>query len=305
MSDIGGPKADPMNIGEAAKPPFAVLPDPSSVFLNRSRRLAALAPGHALEPYLKFASLVTRTQHEVRAERTAASPPSVDRIAQALQHGMPPLLRGQLDLHEAAVESVEELLKRLSKFELPGQAAAAVLSLQGVSGQDRRTALSGAIEGALPDEGIAQQALLLAGAQVHFTRLAAALVAADLKLVADGACPVCGSAPMVSSVVGWSNAYNTRFCTCSLCATMWNMVRVKCLLCSSTKAVTYKVIDGGPDTVKAETCDKCKGYIKIVYQVNDPVLEPMADDVATLGLDMLLVEAGWKRGGQNPFLLGY
>jgi hypothetical protein len=34
-------------------------------------------------------------------------------------------------------------------------------------------------------------------------------------------------------------------------------------------------------------------------------LEPPAYDVATLGLDMLMAEEGRKRGGQNPFLLGY
>jgi FdhE protein len=45
--------------------------------------------------------------------------------------------------------------------------------------------------------------------------------------------------------------------------------------------------------------------VKILYQVNDHLLEPLADDVATLGLDMLLAEEGWKRGGHNPFLLGY
>jgi formate dehydrogenase maturation protein FdhE len=27
--------------------------------------------------------------------------------------------------------------------------------------------------------------------------------------------------------------------------------------------------------------------------------------VASLGLDMLVAEEGWKRGGRNPFLLGY
>jgi hypothetical protein len=43
--------------------------------------------------------------------------------------------------------------------------------------------------------------------------------------------------------------------------------------------------------------------VNILYQVNDLALEPMADDVATLGLDMLLAEEGWKRGGRNPFLL--
>ena len=110
---------------------------------------------------------------------------------------------------------------------------------------------------------------------------------------------------MTSSVVGWPKAHNTRFCTCSLCATMWNVVRVKCVLCSSTEGISYRVIEGKSDTVKAETCDKCRGYVKILYQVNDHLLEPLADDVASLGLDMLLAEEGWKRGGHNPFLLGY
>ena len=45
--------------------------------------------------------------------------------------------------------------------------------------------------------------------------------------------------------------------------------------------------------------------MKILYQVNDAPLEPMADDVATLGLDMLMTQEGWKRGGHNPFLMGY
>ena len=85
---------------------------------------------------------------------------------------------------------------------------------------------------------------------------------------------------------------------------MWNVVRVKCLLCSSTDGISFREIEGRP-SVKAETCDKCRAYVKILYQVNDPSLDPMADDVATLGLDMLLAEEGWKRGSHNPFLLGY
>jgi FdhE protein len=45
--------------------------------------------------------------------------------------------------------------------------------------------------------------------------------------------------------------------------------------------------------------------VKVVYQVQDTALEPLSDDVASVGLDMMLVEEGWKRGGNNPFLLGY
>jgi FdhE protein len=39
--------------------------------------------------------------------------------------------------------------------------------------------------------------------------------------------------------------------------------------------------------------------------VKNAAFEPLCDDVASVGLDMLLTEEGWKRGGQNPFLLGY
>ncbi len=110
---------------------------------------------------------------------------------------------------------------------------------------------------------------------------------------------------MTYSVVGWPKAHNTRFCACSLCGTMWNVVRIKCVLCTSEEGISYRSIEGQPDTVKAETCDKCGGYVKILYQVKDHLLDPLSDDVATLSLDILLAEQGWRRGGQNPFLLGY
>ena len=72
MSEVGAPKQGLMNIGEEAKPPFAVLPDPSSLFLGRSKRLAALAPGHELAPYLIFLSQLTRAQHEMIASYVSA-----------------------------------------------------------------------------------------------------------------------------------------------------------------------------------------------------------------------------------------
>jgi FdhE protein len=57
--------------------------------------------------------------------------------------------------------------------------------------------------------------------------------------------------------------------------------------------------------VKAETCGSCRGYVKILHQHKDPALDPVADDVASLGLDVLLRETGYRRGAVNPFLLGY
>lgn len=309
MSAIGGPKSVPKTgtiLGEEAKPPFAVLPDPSSLFQGRSRRLAALAPGHRLEPYLRFLAGVTHAQHDIAAaaDLPPALMPASGRIAQALEHGMPPVSRALIELDASAMAAIERLLDRMAAADVPAETAAAIAGLRSASPGERRRKTQEALLDTGPADDLAQRALLAAGLQVHFSRLAAQLAAEDLKLVADAACPVCGSPPTTSAVVGWPKAHNTRFCACSLCAAMWNVVRVKCLLCGSTDGISFREIEGS-DTVKAETCDKCRGYVKILYQVNDPALDPMADDVATLGLDMLLAEDGWKRGGHNPFLLGY
>jgi FdhE protein len=304
MSEVGGPKPGLMNIGEEAKPPFAVLPDPASLFLSRSNRLAALAPGHELGPYLAFLAKLTRAQHDVAARLPATSLPGFERIGQALEHGMPPLSRTLLEPDSAARAAIERLLERLADADVPSQTAMAVATLRSMPADERERAISAALKDA-PTEDIAQRVLVAAGLQVHMARVAALLAADDLKPVADGACPVCGSPPMTSSVVGWPRAHNTRFCTCSLCGTMWNVVRVKCVLCSATGGISYRTVEGKPDTVKAETCEACRAYVKILYQVNDPALEPLADDVATLGLDILMAEDGWRRGGHNPFLLGY
>jgi FdhE protein len=303
MSAIKGPM--PGIIGEAAKPPFAVLPNPSSLFLDRSKRLASLAPGHELAPYLTFLATLTRAQHDILDGLPQPALPPRERIGQALEHAMPPLARTLIEVDEVVELTVLRLLERLAVAQVPAQTAAAIEAVRGFPPEERRRVMSATLEDAAPADDLAQRTLIAAGLQVHFARLAATLVADDLKPIADGVCPACGSRPMTSSVVGWPKAHNTRFCTCPLCATMWNVMRVKCVLCSSPEGISYRVIEGKPDTIKGETCEKCGSYVKILYQVNDPVLEPLADDVASLGLDMLLAEEGWKRGGQNPFLLGY
>jgi FdhE protein len=177
-----------------AKPPFAVVPDPLPLFEARSRRLAALAPGHRPEPYLLFLAEVAHAQYDVAA--AASMPPAVlppaNHIAQALEHGLPPISYAVIEPDAVAMAAIERLLDRLAGVAMPAEAAAAIASLRTAAPEDRRR--------------LARETLMDA---------------------------------------------------------------------------------------------------EILYQVNDAALEPMADDVASLGLDMLLAEEGWKRGGHNPFLLGY
>ena len=44
-------------------------------------------------------------------------------------------------------------------------------------------------------------------------------------------------------------------------------------------------LEDGPAGVRAETCDACQSYLKILFLEQDPALDPVADDLASLALD--------------------
>ena len=66
-------------------------------------------------------------------------------------------------------------------------------------------------------------------------------------------------------------------------------------------------MEGSDGHVRAETCEIMPAaYVKILQQQqHDAALDPVADDVASLALDLLVRELGYRRGAVNPFLLGY
>jgi FdhE protein len=67
--------------------------------------------------------------------------------------------------------------------------------------------------------------------------------------------------------------------------------------------LTLESIDGGNGVVKAETCRSCRTYAKLLYEAKDTQVDPVADDLASLALDVLVGEAGWSRHAPNPLLL--
>ena len=56
------------------------------------------------------------------------------------------------------------------------------------------------------------------------------------------------------------------------------------------------------EALKAETCPTCHSYRKIFYQEKDIYVDPVADDLASLQLDVLMAEEGFDRASGNPFL---
>ena len=142
---------------------------------------------------------------------------------------------------------------------------------------------------------------LFAGAalQVAFTTLAAGLPAAGIARVEEG-CPVCGASPAAGVVLGDDKL---RYLVCGLCATSWHHTRVQCVLCHSAEKVSYLSLDGAAGPARAEACDGCQAYLKLLYVEQGPRLEPLADDVATLALDLMVGERGYQRLGRNPYLV--
>jgi FdhE protein len=55
--------------------------------------------------------------------------------------------------------------------------------------------------------------------------------------------------------------------------------------------------------VRAEACDACRTYLKIAWMERDLAAEPTADDLATIGLDLMMAEAGYQRFGASPLLV--
>jgi FdhE protein len=228
----------------------------------------------------------------------------LDVLDRARDFGMPPLDRNQAQMDDALGETLNRLFDAVAPLAKPVEAQAALERVKAATPEQLGDIVRGVLADSIPADAIAEHAYVAAGLQVHFARLAAKLDPSRLVRVSDGACPCCGGPPTSSLVVGWMGAEGTRYCSCSLCGTLWNVVRVKCVLCGSAKGIGYQEIEGGPGTVKAECCDSCRGYVKILYQQKDAGLDPVADDIASLGLDLLLRDGEYRRGGFNPFLLG-
>ena len=61
-------------------------------------------------------------------------------------------------------------------------------------------------------------------------------------------------------------------------------------------------MEGQSEAIKAEACPSCHSYRKIFYQEKDLNVDPIADDLATLQLDILMADEGLERSSGNPFL---
>ncbi|MGE0338726.1 MAG: formate dehydrogenase accessory protein FdhE [Xanthobacteraceae bacterium] len=302
MSNV---EPDPSIIGNIAKPPFVRLPDPLRLFADRAARFRALATGHPLEAYLRLLAGISQVQSDIQQGLPEPEMPDAATMARAGEHKFPPLDRSTFNADKAFEEVFDRLLASATLLEMPREARSALERVQATDREARSMMQHNVLADAIPFEALAEHVFVAAALQVHFVRLASRLDEKSLTDLGHGICPCCGGAPSSTMIVGWTGADGTRFCSCSLCGTFWNYIRVQCTLCGSNKKMQYQEVEGYEGQIKAEICEDCRGYVKMLYQQKNRDLDPIADDVATLGLDILVQELGFRRGGVNPFLIGY
>lgn len=278
----------------------------ASVFADRAARLRELAQGHSLSDYLMLMAALADGQH--LAVKTSALPGApTDRIELAQAHGMPPLQATGWQRDAGWRVILDGLLQHLSgvdQLPAPALRAAQALRQRLETDPDSIEAQADAVLAEREtDVDPAAAPFIMAALQVYWTGLAADFNENDLPVVSPkGVCPICGSLPVASVVHVGGQADGCRYLCCSLCSTEWHLVRVTCSHCEDTKEITYHQIENGPEGIKAESCDNCHTYRKIFYQDKVLNVDAVADDLASLMLDMLMGEAGYSRASGNPLL---
>jgi FdhE protein len=317
--------------------PRLLLPQPASLYSARAERLRQLAAGNVhgipvedgLRGYLALMACVAEAQHTVAGAigREGVALPDQASLSLAHDHNMPPL--PATGTRPAAWRAVfAQLLDALAAAkDAPPQLAAALATLRATP-EAELEGIADAILGSFADGADPLRAPFVAAAlQVSWSNMAAQLDEAWAQpLMTSTLCPVCGSHPVASVVRIGGQSQGYRYLHCSICESEWHMVRVKCSHCESTAKIAYQgVIDKENDpteaniaaaragesipkgsdptrVARAETCDDCGTYRKIFNQEHDFDVDAVADDLASMMLDVLVSEAGYARASGNPLL---
>lgn len=290
--------------------PQVVLPG-SELFARRARRLRELSGRvTALGDFLDFMAQLAQAQQLTLENGSASWLPEPDAFTLALEHDMAPLGTQALRRDVGLREELETILEALELH--VGEAQRSLLARLRALPETELDALADEVlEGrAGPEASRGLMPLVAAALQVAWTRMAITLPRPPGRPqgTARALCPSCGSMPAVSVIQSDPERSGVRYLQCGLCATQWYLERAKCSVCDRTGKLNYLSLEseaGEPVLpVQAETCGDCHGYLKIVLRELDTEAEGLADDLASLALDLLIAEEGRsQRSGYNPLLI--
>jgi FdhE protein len=299
--------------------PFIQMPRRAEVFADREIRLRQRAAGHPMRDFLIFMADLARAQHETLQDYPTVPLPDAAALDAASRAGLPPLPAIDWPRDPAWRSALRSMLDKLLPRLEGSPAQAGVRALREMDDEQLEAQADRLLSNVMLGLDLAAAPLIAAGLQAYWTRL---VIATEEARGADRLapfgrtedatrCPCCGSRPTASLSRIEPSAGSYRYLHCSLCSAQWHMVRIKCSHCESTKGIHYQSMEpiataagaAHKQAIEAETCDECGHYLKIVHMDRDPQVELVADDLASVTLDLLVSEAGYHRHGVNLMLL--
>lgn len=260
-------------------------------FARRARRLRQLAEGHSLRDYLEFCAQLADAQQAI-VDQQPDPLPLATLLSQLAEACAP-------QLNAASQAAIQQLLQR-------DEAALNALANALAAGEtlDDATLLP-----ALPLLGAAQQI------QQFSTVNQQSLPTPSAH---SSECPCCGGPVLATVLRANEHGHAVCFGSCALCACEWPLSRIQCRHCGNTKDLQYRRLapqDATPAQIGSksphaktavqslECCDACHGALKQISTLEDPDADAVADDLASLALDLLAAEEGYGRIGFNPYFV--
>lgn len=285
----------------AGEIPFLRVPARDSFFKDRADRFRQLARERKMGEFLAFMAHIADAQHDAQQNFPQVPLPEASDLARSREHGMPPLAARSWKRHAAWRDAVREITAA-GVSDAPTPVQETIARIRKMT-DDELERLADAVLDGHAELDLAAAPFIAAALQVYWAHMTITLGnAAFGRTDMPNLCPVCASPP-VASIVRIGSEHGLRYLHCALCGAEWHMVRTKCSNCESTKGIAYYAIEGDKGAVKAEACEECGSYLKILYLDKDPYLDPTADDLASLALDILMNETGIQRSGPNLFLI--
>ena len=110
-----------------------------------------------------------------------------------------------------------------------------------------------------------------------------------------GYCPVCGAWPAFAEIRGIERR---RYLRCGRCGSGWQALWLSCAYCGMTdhEELMSLVPAKSGSNAMIEACKRCRGYVKTITTLQgSPPANVMVDDLASVDLDIVALEQGYRR----------
>lgn len=276
--------------------PAILFANPKNIYQRRAKRLRELAKEHPLADYFLFAADVVESQLNT-LEKNPLEKQNLEQLT-----GVAPLNAKTFKRNSIWREYLNEILHE-TKLKANEQVLATIESLEKAGTAELEQMADNLLAEEFNLVSSDKAVFIWAALSLYWLQLAQQIPHASRMENTENIhyCPVCGSAP-VSSMIHIGSSQGLRYLHCALCESEWNLVRAQCTNCNGHDKLEMWSLNEELALIRAETCGSCESYLKMMFQEKDPNVEALADDLASIFLDVEMEEKGFSRSGLNPFL---